>query len=184
MRVGVFVRNADGSASQALPFSVLFPVARLQSWTDVGRVAGEVAGFARGGNISDAQIQTWIESVAQSIAGAMMRRGLSLDPATWQLPGTAADPAPVGVLEMINRLGAAARLAAAIAGQWTSGEWGLAKGLTADYQREMAALSRGDYDKFFRPQAATVESGPLLAAGDTSRPDGRPSNEFRKEQVF
>jgi hypothetical protein len=183
LALGVYVRNGDGSASLALPFTVLFPATHQQSWTDVVRVCGEVPGFQRGGNIADTQIQTWIESVAQSIAGAMLRRGLSLDPSTWQQPGSA-DLAPAGLLEMVNRMGAAARLAAAIAGQWGSGEWGLAKNLERSFSAEMTALGRGDYDKFFRPGAATVEAGPLLAAGDTSRCDGTPSNAFSKGKVF
>src|SRR5580700_8307783 len=112
--VGVFVMNADGSTSGVVMFQVQFPPSQLQSWTTVDAVCGEVPGFARGGQISDTQIANWIASVRQSITGAMLGRGLSLDPALWQQPDDSANPDPGDVLEMINRYGAAARLSAAV----------------------------------------------------------------------
>jgi len=185
LAVGVYVRNADGTASAALVFTVVFPAVELQSWTELGKVCGEVPGFKRGGRILDDQILVWMRTVAQSVAGAMLRRGLSTEPATWQLAAAGtAGPAAVGVLEMINRLGAAARLAAAIASDWGGAEWGLAKNLEREYTREKDALGSGGYDKLFRPGAATVESGPLLAAGDTALEDGSASAVFTKGKVF
>jgi len=186
LQIAVAVWNADGSVSNSLMFTVVFPPAKLQAWTDVDAVCGEIPGFARGGRIQDSQVQTWIRSVAQEIAAEMLRRGLSLDPSTWQQPGTAGSPDPVDVLEMVNRMGAAARLAAAVGTQFAAGgqEWGVSKSLQAAYARQLGMLRAGDYDKLFSPSAATVESGPLLAFGDTTKCDGTPSAAFRKEKVF
>jgi hypothetical protein len=184
--IGVFVMNADGSTSAVVMFTVLFPAALLQAWTTVALVAAEVPGFTRGNRIKDADIQVWIRSVAQEIAAEMLRRGLSLDPATWQQPGTAGSADPVDVLEMINRMGAGSRLAAAVGSQFQAGggEWGVTKNLERSYLRQLAGLRAGDYDKLFKPTAATVESGPLFAAGDMTREDGRPDAAFRKDKRF
>jgi hypothetical protein len=178
IQVAVYVLGSDGSTSGVVMFTVNFPTL-LQAWTTLDEVVGEVPGFQRGGQIKDVQINTWIRSVAQEIAAEMMRRGLSLDPTTWQPAGSAAQPDPADVLEMINRMGAAARLAAAIGSQFATGEneWGVSKNLGAAYLRQLAALRNGDYDKFFDPAAATVDPEPTL---DTST--GR--TVFRREQVF
>ena len=181
--IGVFVRNADGSVSNGLVFTVVFPAAILQGWTSVEQVAAEIPGFARGGRIKDTDIQTWIRSVGQEIAAEMLRRGLSLDPATWTGSGTAGSPDPVDVLEMIDRMGAAARLAAAV-GANMPGEWGVTKNLERAYLRQLAALRAGDYDKIFLPGAATVEPGPQVSCGDMTRSDGASSTAFRKEKRF
>jgi hypothetical protein len=179
MQVVVYVQNADGTLSQPLLFTVQFPADRLQTWTTIDQVTGEVPGFQRGGRITDQQIQTWMRSTAQEIAAEMMRRGLSLDPTTWQQPASAAEPEPVGVLEMINRMGAAARLAGAIGAQFSgTGEWGVSKSLAAAYARGLAALRSGDYDKYFLPGAATVDPSPQLGASTGGHPT------FTKEKVF
>jgi hypothetical protein len=185
--VSVFVQNEDGSRSAIVPFTVNFPypASTLQSWTNVEAVCGEIPGFRRGGRIQDSTIEGWMRSIAQTIAGAMLRRGLSLDSAQWQQPDAAtAMPTPAGVLELINRYGAAVRLASAIAGDFTSGEWGLAKSLTRDFERELKALQDGGYDKLFRPGATTVESGPQFSGGDIVTDQGDAQNAFSKDQVF
>jgi hypothetical protein len=183
--VAVFVRNEDGSVSASLPFTVKFPADRLQYWTTADAVLGEVPGAKIGGNITHSMVQTWMRSVAQSIAGAMLRRGLSLDPAQWQgSDQDTASPAAVGVLELINRLGAAARLAMLVGGQFTQGEWGLAKNLQQEYERELKALAAGDYDKLFRPAAATLESGQQVTGGDIETDSGDAEQAFSKTQVF
>jgi hypothetical protein len=178
LSIGVYVRNSDGSASAALPFLVQFPATRLQGYTDVAAVAGEVVGFQRGGNITDQQIGNWIKTTAQEINGAMLRRGLPLDPALWQAAGTAASPDPSDVLEMLNRMGAAASLAAAVASQFPGGDSPLAAGLAKTYGRTLASLRAGDYDKLFLPAAATEEPGQLFGAGAMAEPT------FRKNQIF
>ena len=183
MQVLVWVQNADGAPSNGVTFCVVFPAVTLQGWTTVDAVVAEIPGFARGGRIKDSDIRTWIRSVGQEIAAEMLRRGLSMDPATWQQAGTAGMPDPADVLEMINRMGAAARLAAAVGANMPA-EWGVAKGLERSYLRQLAALRAGDYDKMFRPGAATVEAGPQLAFGDTTLVDGSSSSAFRKEQKF
>lgn len=185
--VVVYAQNEDGSQSPAQAFRVLFPRSEniLQAFTSVEAVAAEVPGFKRGGTISDATIGQWIRSIAQSITGVMMRRGYSLNPSAWQQPDSAtAMPAPAGVLELINRYGAASRLAAAIAGQFSTGEWGLAKTLQTDYVREFKALSEGQYDKLFRPSSATIETDQQVSVGDIVTDDGAAEQAFTKDQVF
>jgi hypothetical protein len=184
MPIGVYVVNGDGSRSAVVTFTVVFGPAALQSWTTVQAVAGEIPGFVRGGKILDAHIETWMRSVAQSIAGALLKRGLSTDPSTWQQPDAAGEMSAASVLEMINRLGAASRLATAVASQFGPGQSGLSTNLGAAFSAEMKALRDGDYDKLFRPGAATVESGPLLSAADLTNDDGTSSAAFTKGRVF
>jgi hypothetical protein len=184
LAIAVWVMEADGSHSGTVVFTVEFPATELQTWTTVEAVCGEIPGFQRGGRIKDEQILVWMRSIAQSIAGVMLRRGLSTDPATWEAPGTAGAPAASGVLELINRLGAAARLAAAVASEFGTGEWGVAKNLERAHEREFKGLEGGQYDKLFRPGAATVESGPGLCGGETDLEDGSSSARFTKGQVF
>jgi len=180
MLVVVFVRNADGSISNMVQFTVLFPAAALQSWTTIMQVTGEVPNFVRGGNITDATINTWIRSISQSVSACMFRRGLSLDPTQWQQADPfSASPSPAAVLEQITRYGAAARLAAAISGQFGgAGEWGLQRNLDAAFAREFQLLTTGAYDKLFNPASVTEETGQMVAASGSGRPA------FRKEQRF
>jgi len=185
--VMVFVLNADGSKSAGLPFTVKLPADHLQTYTTIEAVCGEVVGFKRGGNIPDAIILGWMRTIAQSINGALLKRGLPLDASLWQQAAAGSgQPAPSAVLDMINRLGAAARLATVVGSQFTAGESGLGKNLQAEYFRELKALKDGDYDKLFLPAAATMLSGPHLAVGDVSKPDGSgdPDQAFSKDQIF
>jgi hypothetical protein len=186
--VSVYVQNEDGARSAIAQFTITqpaYPVATLQSWTNIDAVCGEVPGFKRGGRIQDTTIEGWMRSIAQSIAGAMLRRGLSLKPSDWQQPDASTSmPTPAGVLELINRLGAASRLAATVAGEFTQGEWGLAKALTRDFERELKALQDGGYDRMFRPGAATVETGQQFAGGDIVNSGGDAENAFSKDQIF
>jgi len=188
MAIVVFVQSGDSSLSNVVQFTVLFPSAALQSWTTIDRVVAEVPGFQRGGsNIPDTTINNWIISIAQSVTSCLLRRGLPLDPTQWQQPvGNNASPSPQAVLEQITRYGAAARLAAAVSGQFSGGgEWGLAKDLAASYKTEFNLLSNGDYDKLFSPTAATVESGQQVEAGSIGLSSGGWSGQaFRKGQIF
>lgn len=178
MQIGVFVMGADGSVSTVVPFTVVFPSVRLQSWTTVDQVAKAIPRFRRGGDVSDDDIQGWIGEVAQEIAAAMVKRGLPLDPKEWPPVSAGAFPTPDGLLEMINRAGAAAMLAAAIASSFSNGPWAVQTGLQKQYDRQLAGLRSGDYDKLFRPGAATVESGPQF--GGT----GECGHAFWKDQVL
>jgi hypothetical protein len=182
--IAVFVRDAEGKTSTVLLFTVEFPATTLQTWTTIDAVCGEVPGFERGGTITDEQILTWMRSVAQAIAAVMFKRGLSLDPSQWQQPDDTVTPTPAGVLEMLNRLGAASRLAAAIASQWGDKEWAVTTNLTQSYDDEMLTLREGDYDKLFAPSSVTVETGPQFSAGDMTNYEGRTERAFRKEQEF
>jgi hypothetical protein len=184
--VSVFVQNVDAARSAILPFTVQFPypISTLQGWTNIEAVAAEVPGFKRAGRIQDPTIEQWIRSVAQAIAGAMMRRGLSLSSGDWSQADSVLMPTAGGVLELINRLGAAARLAAAVASDFTAGEWGLAKALTRDYEREVKTLDGGGYDRLFNPAAATVETGTQVSVGDIETDDGEAERAFTKDQVF
>jgi len=182
--VSVYVQNADGSQSGTLPFTVQFPLL-AQSFTTVAKVAAQVPGFKRGGRIGDDTIQEWIAQIAGSIRAVFVRRGLSLSPSDWAEPDPASAFTPGAVLDLINCLGAAAQLAAAIAADFTSGEWGLSKRLDARYQAEMKTLEDGGYDKLFSPSVAvTEEIGPQFAAGDVTNDEGEPDNAFGKDQVF
>jgi len=186
MVIAVFVENVDGSRSASLPFTIRF-AALHQGWTTVAAVCAEVPGFKRAGTrIPDATIEGWIRSGAQVIAGVMLGRGLSLDSTAWQpVTEITGMPSPAGVLEMINRLGAAARLAATVAADFAAqGEWPLAKNLQDCYTRELGRLEKGAYDKLFRPAAATRETGGQLAVGDLSDSQGEPERSFTKDQVF
>jgi len=177
MAVGVFVVGGDGSTSAVCMFTVEFPASQLQTWTTIDAVTGEVPGFMRGGQISDDQIQTWMSSIAQAIAGVMLRRGLPLDPTQWAQPAADAWPTPAGVLELINRMGAAARLAAAVASLSGAIDWPIRKNLQTAFDDEIATLLGGDYDKLFLPSAATLEAGQQFG--------GQPGwPKFRKEKVF
>jgi hypothetical protein len=170
-----------------LPFTVQFPypVAEFQSWTNIGAVAAEVPGFKRGGNIADSTIEQWMRSVAQSINGALIRRGLSLLPSVWQQAAVATgNPTPAGLLELINRYGAAARLAAAAGAQFTAGPFALATTLKADFLREFQMLEQGMYDMLFDPNAATADTGPYFGAGAMTDPcSGLPVNAFSRESI-
>jgi hypothetical protein len=187
LEIVVYVRNEDATLSTSKTFTVLFDreESELQGYTDVVAVAGEVPGFQRGGQIKDSTIETWIRSLAQTINGELMRRGLPLDPVRWQTPDAATGmPAAGAVLENINRLGAAARLAAAVGSQFGSSESGLAKDLRESYMRELKNVREGSYDKLFRPSAATVETDGQVSVGDIETDSGDAEQAFRKDQVF
>ncbi len=150
------------------------------TWTTLEAVADEVPNFKRGGTIKDSTIEGWIRSTGQAVKAAMLRRGLSLDPANW--PG--AEEA-ASVLELINRYGAAARLAYAVSSQFGSGEWGYAKNLQTQFDRDLKALQDGGYDKLFRTAAATLEGGQQVAVGGIVTDGGREVKPtFTKDQVF
>lgn len=196
MVISIYVQNPDGVRSGIIPFTIEFPISdteplyspTLQGYTSLLRVMAEVPGFkiTSGGAINAETIHNWIGTVAQSVNGALIRRGLPLDSSLWPAaaPGTA-QPTAAGVLEMVNRLGAAARLAAAIASQFTSGEWGIAKTLQREYEREINRLETGAYDKLFLARAATIEAGPQVFVGDQTDPEtGDDTTAFKKEDVF
>jgi hypothetical protein len=184
MAVGIYVVGGDGSTSGVQMFTVEFPAAQLQTWTTLEAVCSEVPGFQRWGQITDKQIQTWMTSMAQPVAAIMARRGLPINPALWPQPDPGVLLTPAGLLEMINRLGAAARLAAACASLFTQVDWAIRKTLQQAYDDECRTLLSGDYDRWFLATAATLETLPELAAGGMTDSDGKPDTKFRKDQEF
>ncbi|MDE2097857.1 MAG: IPT/TIG domain-containing protein [Patescibacteria group bacterium] len=197
LSVSVYVQNPDTTISGIVIFTALMPYPESQaapdnsqSFTTIDVVCGELPGFKRGGRIPDSQIFTWMRSVAGKIMAIFIRRGLSLNPVDWQTAatnpeGTASTTGltPAAWLEMVNRLGAAARLARMVGGEFVSGKWNLAESLAADYDQEMAALEAGDMDKLFNPQAATVDVGPQFQSGDMTDGQGDATNAFSREGV-
>ncbi len=195
--VSVYVQNPDSSISGILTFQCIMPYPEpqtspdnSQSWTTIDAVCGEIPSFKRGGNIPDSSIFIWMRSVAQKINAIFIRRGLSLNPADWQPAstnpgGTAAATGltPAGWLEMVNRLGASARLARMVGGTFTAGKWNLAEQLATDYQNEMDALENGDMDKLFNPGATTMDTGPQFQSGDMTDGQGDATNAFTREGV-
>ena len=185
MAIGVFVLNADGTASAALQFTVNFPAALLQGYTTVRAVGGEVPGFTHGGQITDDQILIWIRSISQAVNATLLRRGFSLDPTTWKQPDGTAAPDPSSVLEQMVRFGAAARLASAVASVWGSGDWAATKTLNTAYAAEKKALEGGDYDHLFAATGvATEETGPMFSGSVTEKHSGEPRTFFKKGRVF
>lgn len=185
--IDVYVQNPNGERTAVQPFTVIFDYALLQSFTTVERIIGEVPGFRRGGDISDGVIENWARTVTHIVVGALLKRGFSLDSTKWaQMAQATALPSPHGVLEMIARLGAAARLAAAVGSRFASGnsEWGHAKSLREDFKRELTSLMEGGYDNLFNPGAATIDTSATLEAGDLEASDGTPEQAFTKDQVF
>jgi hypothetical protein len=185
MPVSVYVRNEDGSISNVLTFTVVFGIGALQSWTTVEAVCGEVPQFKRGGTITDRMIEGWMVSITQTVNAAMVGRGLSLDPADWQRPAAgSAQPSPAAVLELIVRYGAGAKLATVVASQFSTGKSDLAQVLRDDFREQMKALNGGNYDKIFRPAAATQQTDQQFGGGDISTSGGEGDNAFSKDQTF
>ena len=189
--IAVYVQNPDGSVSATLPFAVIFPALELQAWTTVDKVCSEVPGFVRsgsGGELDDGVIENWIKSAAGEIAGALMKRGLSLNPADWSQPCAANGyMSPISVLEHINSHGAGMHLAAWVGARFTQGgqDWALTKLLERTYTRELQDLAAGAYDKLFRASgAATVETGVQVSGGDIFTNKGNADQAFSKDQVF
>lgn len=183
MLISVFVINGDQTVSNVVTFTVEFPRLAAQGWTTIDQVVGEVPGFIRGGTIPDKTITGWIQSISQSVTSALLRRGLPLDPTLWQQAAAgSADPSAAATLELITRYGAAARLAGAIAAQFSGGTSALQQSLQGDYKREFQSLSDGGYDKLFQPAAATEISGQLLASNLQGGEQGHPV--FRRDKVF
>jgi len=130
-------------------------------------------------------IRNWMRSIAQTVNGTLLRRGISTDPAEWPVAASgSAMPSPVGVLEQIVRLGAAARLAGVVGAQFAEKEWGLAKDLRTQFERELKALGSGEYDRIFNEAAAVVQAGTLAFGGEVLTDAGDTTQAFTKQQVF
>lgn len=183
LAIAVFVRNPDGLVSDAAVFTVEFPRTQAQGWTTIDKICGEVPGFERGGSIDDSTIGGWVQSYSQIVTGALLARGLSIDPADWQQASAdGAEPAAAAVLELIARYGAAAQLAGAVGALMSSGASPLQQSLQRSYEAQFKRLADGGYDKLFRPAAATEITGVSVATELQQGVCEEPR--FRKDMVF
>lgn len=174
--LAVTVVNGDASASAPLIYTVTFI-----GWVTIARVAGSVPAWHRGGQISDDQVWEWIATRAQIVTGAMQKRGYPLDPSAWPSSGeNGTSPEAMKLLSTLNRLGAAADLAEAIGGNFSTGRWGFAKSLSDQFDAMFRQFREGVYDHLFVATASTDSVDPTFSGfPDNSSPDcGGPA--FRK----
>lgn len=121
-------------------------------------VAAHVPGFIHGspGGPSDVDIQAWIDARWEEILTVLTRRAL---------PVPTAQGDGFNALEIINRLGAACDLAAALSSRFSAGQpWAVAKNLRDDFLRMLTRLDSGEFDKLLAPAAQTQDIGPRIAA--------------------
>ncbi len=120
------------------------------------------------GSVSDAQIQTWIDTRAARIRSTLLLR--NIDPATLVLTTDQAN-----LLKIVNVDGAAADLAdtlqlrIAVAG----GEVALADAHRKTYERVLGEIARGIYDPLFgMPSRVVGNAGGDMPAGQTPADTG------------
>jgi len=152
--------------------------------TTVDLVVTHVPGFVRNSpsGVADTQIQTWIDTRWEELHVILQRRGLTA-------PTNPSDA--YSALELINRMGAASDLAAALSSRFSAngGTWAVAKNLREDYVRMLTRLDNGGYDRLLNPATARQENtGPIfsgVAGGETDRqPDPNMNVAFQRGQVF
>jgi len=128
--------------------------------------------------VADDAIQTWIDTRWEEINAVLVRRALAV-------PAEGTDGWTK--LELINRLGAAADLAAALSATFSPGtRWQVEKNLRDDYLRLLAGLDRGDLDKLLDPAAQTADVGPAMQAiggADAPRHFDRDANVFFQKDM-
>jgi len=136
-------------------------------------------------SVQDTQIQDWIDDRKARIRAALYAR--ALDPDAMQLTSDQAN-----FLRALNRDGAIADLGDALEGNVSlqPAEFSQAAERRASFERQIAEIKQGLYDKFFSPLAKTVEIEPTLggtAGGETDRSTARDRGEnkaFSKDQTF
>jgi hypothetical protein len=136
-------------------------------------------------SIQDTQIQDWIDDRKARIRSALYARGIDPD-------SMALTPDQANFLRALNRDGAIADLADALQGNVSlqAGEDAHASERRNSFERQVAEIKQGLYDKFFSLLARTVEIEPTLggtAGGETDRSTGQDRGEnkvFSKDQVF
>lgn len=137
------------------------------------------------GSIQDTQIQDWIDDRKARIRSALYARAIDPDAMT-----LTADQA--NILRALNRDGAIADLGDALQGNVSlqPGEYSLASEHRKSFERQIAEIKQGLYDKFFSLLAKTVEIEPTLggtAGGETDRStafDRGENKAFSKNEVF
>jgi hypothetical protein len=137
------------------------------------------------GSIQDAQIQDWIDDRKARIRLALFARNIDPDAMTLT-------PDQAGFLRALNRDGAIADLGDALQANVSlqPSEYSLPKEHRASFERQIAEIKQGLYDKFFSLLAKTVEIEPTLggtAGGETDRStafDRGEDKSFSKNQTF
>jgi len=147
----------------------------------IAGVATHVSGFVRNSpnGPQDADIQKWIDTRWEEIQAIVVRRGL---------------PVPVSgdgfnTLELINRIGAAADLAATLSTRFATGSrWQVEKNLRDDFMRMLARLDNGEYDKQLNPTSRTVNPGAQMQAIGGQEQDPLPDPDrnvaFQRNEKF
>jgi hypothetical protein len=136
-------------------------------------------------SVQDAQIQDWIDDRKARIRSALYAR--AIDPDAMELT-----PDQANFLRALNRDGAIADLGDALQGNVSlqPGESSQADQRRKSFERQIAEIKQGLYDKFFSQLARTVEIEPTLggiAGGETDRStafDRGEDKAFSKNQVF
>ncbi len=136
-------------------------------------------------SIQDTQIQDWIDDRKARIRSALYARGIDPD-------AMALTPDQANFLRALNRDGAIADLADALQGNVSlqAGEDAHAAQRRQSFERQVAEIKQGLYDKFFSQLARTVEIEPTFggtAGGETDRSTARDRSEnraFSKDQVY
>jgi len=136
-------------------------------------------------SIQDTQIQDWIDDRKARIHSALYARGIDPD-------AMALTPDQANFLRALNRDGSIADLADALQGNVSlqAGEDAHAAERRKSFERQVAEIKQGLYDKFFSQLARTVEIEPTLggtAGGETDRSTARDRGEnkaFSKDQAF
>jgi hypothetical protein len=136
-------------------------------------------------SIQDAQIQDWIDDRKARIRSALYAR--AIDPDAMELT-----PDQANFLRALNRDGAIADLGDALQGNVSlqPGESSQADQRRQSFERQIAEIKQGLYDKLFSLLAKTVEIEPTLggtAGGETDRStafDRGEDKAFSKNQVF
>jgi len=136
-------------------------------------------------SIQDAQIQDWIDDRKARVRSALYAR--AIDPDAMELT-----PDQANFLRALNRDGAVADLGDALQGNVAlqPGEYSQAAERRKSFERQIAEIKQGLYDKFFSQLARTVEIEPTLggiAGGETDRStafDRGEDKAFSKNEVF
>ena len=136
-------------------------------------------------SVQDAQIQDWIDDRKARIRSALYAR--AIDPDAMELT-----PDQANFLRALNRDGAIADLGDALQGNVSlqPGESSQADQRRKSFERQIAEIKQGLYDKFFSQLARTVEIEPTLggiAGGEIDRSTALDRGEdkaFSKNQVF
>jgi|SRR5208337_1611514 len=137
------------------------------------------------GSIQDTQIQDWIDDRKARVRSALYAR--AIDPDEMELT-----PDQANFLRALNRDGAVADLGDALQGNVAlqPGEYSQGAERRKSFERQIAEIKQGLYDKFFSQLARTVEIEPTLggtAGGETDRSTASDRGEdkaFSKNQVF